>query len=367
MKAIITAGGRGTRLRPITHTFNKHLIPIANKPIIEYAIDSLKDAGIVDIGITYNEGSGSQGLDELKSYLGSGEKFGVKLTYIKQEAPIGLADCIRVSKDFIKDDKFVFYLGDNMLASGIKKFKEDFEKDSESSCYLLLSKVKDPQRFGVPVFDKNKKLIKIEEKPENPQTDLAVCGIYFYSPEVFRAFEGKDQIKPSKRGELEVSDLHQYLLDHDYKIKTYDVSGWWKDTGNLTDLLLANRLILSTHTKHGVNKNKSNVINSTLEGEVEIDDGVVIENSLIRGPVVIGKNTKIKNSYIGPFTSIDKNCVISQSEVENSIILDNTTILNVDYRIDSSLIGKDVKVIKKDTRPKTISLMIGDHSEIRLV
>ncbi len=364
MKAIITAGGRGTRLRPITHTFNKHLIPIANKPIIEYAIEAVRDSGISDIGVIYNEGSRSSGLDELREYLKDGERFNVKITYIKQKEPIGLADCIRVSKDFIGDDKFVFYLGDNMLASGIKEFKEDFEKDTESTCYLLLSQVPDPQRFGVPVFDKNKKLVRIEEKPENPQTDLAVTGIYFYSPEVFRAFEGKDQIHPSKRGELEVSDLHQYLLDHNYKIKTYNVSGWWKDTGKLNDLLSANRLILE---KHHIYKKGGSVTDSTVEGDVDIDNGAIVSNSLIRGPVVIGKDTKILNSYIGPFTSIDNGCNITGSEIENSIILENTTILDVPYRIDSSLIGKDVKVIKKDKRPKTISLMIGDHSEIRLV
>lgn len=359
MKAIITAGGKGTRLRPLTFTNNKHLIPIANKPILEYAIDTIKNAGIEDIGIIYNDN-----LQELKDFIEQNNNFGVNITYIHQLSPIGLADCVRVSKDFIKDSKFIMFLGDNMLASDIKDLKESFEKDTVNHSYLLLTKVDDPQRFGVPIFGKNKELIGIEEKPKNPKTDLAVVGIYFYDHHVFEAFEGKDKITPSKRGELEISDLHQYLIDHGYKINTYNVTGWWKDTGKINDLLLAQRLILEKHHKFKI---ESPIKDTVIEGDVEIKKGCRIENSFIRGPATIGANSEIISSYIGPFSSIGNECVVTGSEIENSIILDYSSIIDVGYRIDSSLVGKNSRITKKNRVPKSISLMVGDMADIQLV
>ena len=359
MKAIITAGGRGTRLRPLTFTNNKHLIPVANKPIIEYAIDTIKKTGISDIGIIYNKN-----LPELKTFIESKNNFGIDITYIHQPSPIGLADCVRVSKNFIENDKFIMFLGDNMIASDIKDLKETFENDRTYQSYLLLTTVPDPQRFGVPVFNKKGELIGIEEKPENPKTEFAVTGIYFYDSHVFEAFEGKDQITPSKRGELEISDLHQYLLDHGYKIKTYNVTGWWKDTGKINDLLLAQRLILEKHHKFSINSKTKNTV---IEGEVEIKKGCKIENSFIRGPLTIGENSKIISSYIGPFSSIGNNCTITKSEIENSIILDGSSIIDVNYRIDSSLIGKNSKITKKGKVPKSISMMVGDMADIQLI
>ena len=213
MKAIITAGGRGTRLRPITFTNNKHLIPIANKPIILYALDALREAGITDIAITYNEK-----LEELKSYLDDKTVGDLKISYIHQKAPIGLADCVRICEDFIDGDKFVFYLGDNMLAGGIKPYVDTFEHAQNENCHLLLSEVPDPQRFGVPQFDDKGNITKVEEKPEHPKSNYAITGIYFYDANVFKAFKGDDAITPSARGELEISDVHQWLIDHHYVV-----------------------------------------------------------------------------------------------------------------------------------------------------
>ena len=359
MKAIITAGGKGTRLRPLTFTNNKHLIPIANKPILEYAIETIISAGINDIGIIYNND-----LSDLKNFTDSKNNFNVNISFVHQPSPLGLADCVRVSKDFIGKDKFILFLGDNIIVENLKDIKEKFENDKEYNSYLFLTKVIDPQRFGVPIFGKNGEIIGIEEKPKNPKTDLAVTGIYFYDYHVFEGLEGKDKITPSKRGELEISDLHQYLIDHRYKIDTYNITGWWKDTGKINDLLLAQRLILEkTHQfqMEGI------VTNTTIEGDVEIKKGSKIKNSFIRGPVVIGENTKIDSSYIGPFSSIGNECILKNCEIENSIILDASSIIDIPTRIDSSLIGKGVNIVKRDRKPKSISLMVGDMADIQLI
>lgn len=234
MKALITSGGRGTRLRPLTHTQNKHLIPIANKPIIHYAIEYCAEAGIKEIGIVYNADSIA-----IPDALGDGSQFGVRLTFIPQEAPLGLAHVVKISQDFIGDEPFVFYLGDNMVVGGLKRFIEEFEKN-KSNCHLTLAKVKDPQRFGVPELDGNR-IVRIEEKPRHPKSDFAVAGIYIYDSSIFKAV---NNIQPSARGELEISDAHQYLLDHGYKVTYSEITGWWKDTGKPYDLLEANRLVL---------------------------------------------------------------------------------------------------------------------------
>lgn len=241
MKALITAGGKGIRLRPITHTNNKHLIPIANKPMIHYAIEAAVEVGIKDIGIVINPDTG----DEIKQALGNGEKWGVYISYIIQEAPIGLAHVVKVSEDFIKNEPFVFYLGDNVIVGGIKKFLEEFN-NSDNNCHLVLARVKDPQRFGVPEI-KEGKIIEVEEKPKSPRSSYAVTGIYFYDSHIFEAV---NNIRPGWRGELEISDAHQYLIDKGYKVGYSEITGWWKDTGKPEDLLDANRLVLEQIINH---------------------------------------------------------------------------------------------------------------------
>jgi glucose-1-phosphate thymidylyltransferase len=353
MKALITAGGHGTRLRPITHTQNKHLISIANKPILTYALEYVRNAGIKEVGIITNQEG-----HEVKEVYGDGKDFGLKITYIPQERPAGLADCVKIAEPFISEEPFVFYLGDNIIVGGIKKFVDEFKK-SHTNCHLALAKVPDPERFGVPVI-KDNEIVQIEEKPKNPKSDYAVAGIYIYDKNIFEAV---NSITPSARGELEISDAHQYLLDNGYKVTYSEITGWWKDTGKPADLLEANRLVLDNISGdiNGKIDRKSNVC-----GRVVIDEEVEIVNSNIRGPVIIGGGTKIINSYIGPYTSIDKNCKIENSELEFSIVLDNCIIENQNIRIEASLFGKNAQIIKANSKPFTNRFIIGDQSLIEI-
>jgi glucose-1-phosphate thymidylyltransferase len=354
MKALITSGGKGTRLRPITNTQNKHLIPIANKPILQYAIEYVRDAGIKEIGILVNADS-----NEVQDYFGKGEKFGVNFTYIPQEAPLGLAHVVKISEDFIGKDKFVFYLGDNMVVGGIKRFAEEFNK-TDCNCFLTLAKVKDPERFGVPEI-KGNRIISIEEKPEKPKSNFAVSGIYFYDSSIFEAV---NNIKPSERGELEISDAHQYLIDHGKKIGFTEITGWWKDTGKPSDLLEANRLILD-YIEPDIQGSVDD--KSVIAGKVILGEGSKVINSVIRGPAIIGKNCTVENSYIGPFTSIGSKAEILNSEVEYSIVLKNCKIKNVNIRIESSLLGNYVDIVESRYKPKTHRFMLGDQSIVELV
>ncbi|MCC7201195.1 MAG: glucose-1-phosphate thymidylyltransferase [Nitrospirae bacterium] len=359
MKALITSGGKGTRLRPITHTSNKHLIPIANKPMIHFAIEAVLEAGIKDAGIVYNPDTG----DEIKKALGDGSQWGMSFTYILQEAPLGLAHVVKVSQDFLGDEPFVFYLGDNVVVGGIKRFIDDF-KQNGSNCHLVLSRVQDPERFGVPEI-RDGKIVRVEEKPSNPKSQYAVTGIYIYDSTIFEAV---NNIKPSARGELEISDAHDYLINHGYKVGYSEITGWWKDTGKPEDLLEANRLTLDR-----IIGNHDSIVNgkiddaSDIAGKVIIENGAQIIRSSIRGPVIIGENTVIEDSYIGPFTSIYYGCQIKNSEVEYSIILEKCKIIDADTRIERSLLGREAEIIKCRTKPKTQKFIIGDQSIVELI
>lgn len=353
MKALITAGGKGTRLRPLTHTQNKHLLPIANKPILHYALEKMVEAGIKEVGIITNQEG-----EEVKSALGNGELWGLDISYIPQDAPLGLAHVIKISQEFIGDDKFIFYLGDNMVVGGLKQFINAFETQN-SNCHLTLSKVKDPERFGVPELRDNR-IVAIEEKPKSPKSKFAVTGIYLYDSNIFEAVNA---IKPSARGELEISDAHQYLLDHDYTISYSEITGWWKDTGKPEDVLEANRLILE-HLD--ASHNGTIVGDSYVTGNVVMEEGAQIINSTVRGPVVIGKHTVIENSFIGPFTSIGHNCAIRNSEVEFSLVLNACEILDVGIRIEGSLLGSSTKIVSSTGRPRSNRFMIGDQSIIEI-
>lgn len=358
MKALITSGGKGTRLRPLTHTSNKHLIPIANKPMIYYVIEAVVQAGIRKIGIVINPETG----DEIKEALGVGEKWGVKFSYILQEAPLGLAHVVKVSQDFIKEDPFVFYLGDNVLVGGIQRFIEDFYKN-KNNCRLVLAKVKEPQRFGVAEI-KDGRVISVKEKPQKPRSSYAVTGIYLYD---YSIFEAVNNITPSSRGELEISDAHQYLIKNGFVVGYSEVTGWWKDTGKPEDLLEANRLILERIIDGNVPQIKGNIDNSSnIVGKVIIEEGARVINSAIRGPAIIGENTLVENSYIGPFTSIYYGCEIKNSEIEYSIVLENCKIIDAGTRIETSLLGREVKIYKNTSKPSTNKLIIGDQSTIVL-
>jgi glucose-1-phosphate thymidylyltransferase len=354
MKALITSGGRGTRLRPLTHTQNKHLIPIANKPILHYAIEYAADAGIKEIGIVYSAESMA-----VPDGIGNGSEWGVKITYIPQESPLGLAHVVKISQDFIGTDRFIFYLGDNIVVGGLKRFIDEFEQ-AGSNCHLTLAAVKDPERFGVPEIKENR-IIRVEEKPKQPKSHFAVAGIYLYDSSIFEAV---NNIRPSARGELEISDAHQYLLDKGYEVSYSEITGWWKDTGKPQDLLEANRLLLENISMLNEGQIEGD---STLTGNAIIGKGTQIKESIIRGPVVIGSNCKIHNSYIGPFTSIAHNCLIRNSEVEYSILLDECKIIDVDMRIEYSLLGNDVEIVKANSRPRTHRFFLGDQSRIELL
>ncbi|NIV03436.1 glucose-1-phosphate thymidylyltransferase [Candidatus Saccharibacteria bacterium] len=355
MKALITSGGKGTRLRPITHTQNKHLIPIANKPILHYAIDAVAEAGIKEIGILVNADS-----DEVPKAIGNGENWGVNITYIPQEAPLGLAHVVKVSQDFIKNDSFIFYLGDNMVVGGVKRFIDKFQSD-HSNCHLTLARVKDPSHFGVPEL-KGSRIVSIEEKPKHPKSEFAVAGIYLYDTSIFEAVNA---IKPSARGELEISDAHQYLLEKGKKITYSEITGWWKDTGKPFDLLEANRLILENlppsleYTEVDPTSN--------LAGKVLLEKGAKIINSNVRGPVIIGKNSEIRDSYIGPYTAIYHDTLIQNSEVEFSIIMDHCKITDVGIRIESSIFGSEVEIVRASDKPKTHRFILGAQSRLEVV
>jgi len=354
MKALITSGGRGTRLRPITHTQNKHLIPIANKPILHYALEAVREAGITDVGIVYNADS-----EEVPQAIGDGSRWGLHITYIPQEAPLGLAHVVKISQDFIGDEPFVFYLGDNMVVGGIRRFLEEFTR-LDTNCHLTLARVKDPERFGVPEIV-NGRIVSVEEKPQHPKSPYAVAGIYFYDHHIFEAV---NNLQPSARGELEISDAHQYLLDHGYIVTYSEITGWWKDTGKPIDLLEANRLVLENLEERieGEVDEKSNLF-----GTVIVERGTRIVNSNLRGPLIIGEDTVVEDSYIGPFTSIYHHCYIRRSEIEYSIVLAHCRILDVHARIEGSLLGNDVEIVAAADKPLVHRFMLSDQSRVEVV
>ncbi len=351
MKGLILSGGKGTRLRPITFTSAKQLVPVGNKPILYYGIESLKNAGITDIGIIVGDT-----YKDIEDAVGDGSTWGIKVTYLRQEAPLGLAHAVKISEEFMAGEDFVMYLGDNMIMSGVDEFIDDFKK-TKPSASILLAHVSNPSQFGVAELS-GEKVVRLEEKPKQPKSDLALVGVYLFSKDIFKAV---NSIKPSKRNELEITDAIQWLIENKFSVHSTIIKGWWKDTGKLEDMLEANRMVLDnieTAIKGIVSQD------SEIHGRVVIEDGAEIKNSIIRGPVVIGKNTRIENSYIGPYTSISSSCVVTGSEIEHSIILENSVITSIESRIEGSLLGRNVKIEKSLNKPRSNRFMVGDNSEI---
>lgn len=351
MKGLILSGGKGTRLRPLTFTQAKQLVPVANKPVLFYGIEALKEAGIEDIGIVVGDTK-----EEIKEAIKDGSQFDVRVTYIEQEVPLGLAHAVKISEGFLGDEPFVMYLGDNILKRGIKSLVKEFMEEKPNSL-ILLTEVPNPQMFGVAELEDGK-VVRLVEKPKEPASNLALVGVYMFD---FHIFEAVKSIKPSWREELEITDAIQFLIDHGYKVHPHLVTGWWKDTGKIEDILDANRLILESI--EGKNNGKVDAV-SKINGQVTIEKGVVVKNSTIRGPAIIGEETEITDSYIGPFTSIQKKCKISQTEIEHSIVLEGSEIYDVGSRIDESLIGRGVKIYKCPSKPSVYRFMVGDKSEI---
>ncbi len=354
MKALIASGGRGTRLRPITHTRNKHLIPIANKPILHYAIEAVTCAGNKELAIFVNADS-----DEVPRAIGNGDRWGVAISYLPQNSPGGLAQVVGLAEEYMGKERFIFYLGDNMVVGGVKRFVDEFAA-SACNCYLTLARVKDPERFGVPEL-RDGRIVSIEEKPSAPKSSFAVAGIYLYDHHIFEAVRS---ITPSARGELEISDAHQYLINKGYRIGYSEITGWWKDTGKPTDLLEANRLILDS--LNGVIHGEVDA-RSTIAGKVVVEQGARIVNSVVRGPAIIGEGCVIEDSFIGPYTSIGNSTTIRKSEVEYSIILRECKVLNVGIRLEGSILGNDVEVVEGTGKPRVHRFMIGDQSRVEVV
>jgi len=347
------SGGLGTRLRPITHTSAKQLVPIANKPILFYGIEAVVAAGITEIGIIVGDTE-----SEIRAAVGDGARWGASVTYIRQEAPLGLAHAVKIAQPYLKTDAFVMYLGDNLVLDGITAFVEEFKR-KKPDALLLLAKVREPERFGVAEL-RDGRLARLEEKPEHPKSDLVLVGVYLFGPKVFEAVNA---IQPAERGELEITDAIQYLIDHQASVEPHVITGWWKDTGRLEDMLEANRIVLDHHEprQQGTVTGRSQVI-----GKVSIEAGAEIVDSVVRGPAIIGSKTRIVNSYVGPFTSVYHGVEILNSEIEHSIVLENSKIIDVAPRIEDSLIGKDVVIRRTDQMPKALRFMLGDHSEVEL-
>jgi glucose-1-phosphate thymidylyltransferase len=357
MKGIILHGGHGTRLRPLTHTGPKQLLPIANKAMSQYALEDLKTAGITEIGIII----GDVYPEKVKEYYGTGEKFGVKITYIYQDKPKGISHAIRLCKDFIGDDKFIVYLGDNVLRKNLIDYTKKFQT-SNSDAMILLCKVDDPQRFGIAELDKDNlgKIKKIMEKPKNPQSDLAVIGIYFLTPKIFGVI---DRLKPSWRGEFEITEALQMLMDDGDKIEYDTVTGWWKDTGTPEDIIHANKLVLDS-----IGTENQFLIddNAEITNNVVIGTGTTISpDSIITGPVIIGKNCTISNGVqLGPYVSVGDNCNLKQCIIQNSIIM---TYCIIDSKVvfESSIISHGSEIIASDI-PKKHQFLLGERSQIKL-
>jgi len=353
MKALILAGGSGTRLRPLTYTSAKQLIPIANKPTIAYGIEAIVDSGITEIGIIVGDTK-----DDIIKELGDGSQFGANFTYIPQDAPRGLAHAVMIAEDFMAGDSFLMYLGDNIVRSGVTNLVKQFKSENPNAM-VLLNAVPNPQQYGVVelIDGKVKRLV---EKPKEPKSNLALVGVYLFDNNIFTAV---NSISPSWRNELEITDAIQWLVDQDFQVSPHVITDWWKDTGKPKDMLAANRLILETLES---SINGSVCEQSEIDGKVHIDKGAQVINSIIRGPVTIGEGAIIRDSYIGPFTAVGNNVLIESSEVENSILLQDVNIVNISERIDASLLGRGASIRAVERRPKSQSFVLGDRSQIIL-
>jgi glucose-1-phosphate thymidylyltransferase len=351
VKGLILSGGKGTRLRPLTYTSAKQLVPVANKPVLFYGIEAIAAAGIHEIGIVVGDTHA-----EIREAVGDGSRFGVRVQYIEQDAPRGLAHAVKISEQFIAGEPFVMYLGDNLLNKGITPFVQEFERERPAA-QILLARVPDPQMFGVAEL-RDGKVVRLVEKPKEPIGDLALVGVYMFGPAVF---ESVNRIKPSFRNELEITDAIQDLIDRGLTVRPHIVDGWWKDTGKVEDMLEANRLILETFDRR-IEGSVDDA--SRIEGKVVIEAGAVVERSVIRGPAIIGRDARIIQAYIGPYTAIMNGVEIQDTEVEHSIVLEGSCLRDLANRVTDSLIGKNVKIYRIPVKPSAYRFTLGDNSEV---
>jgi glucose-1-phosphate thymidylyltransferase len=360
LKGLILSGGKGTRLRPITHTSAKQLVPVANKPVLFYGIEAMAAAGIEDVGIIIAPETGP----EIQEAAGDGSRFGVRITYVVQDEPLGLAHAVLTAEPFLGASPFVMYLGDNLLQGGISELVGAF-REHEPDALILLTPVPDPENYGVaelagPGDEQEGRVVRLVEKPSEPATDLALVGVYMFTAQIHEAARA---IEPSARGELEITDAIQQLVDHGLRVEPHVVRGWWKDTGRLEDMLEANRLILDTL----IERIEGELIDSQVDGRVVIEAGARLERATVRGPAVIGAGAQLRNCYIGPYTAVGENCRISGSEVEHSILLAGSSVCDLDGRMESSLLGRNVTVRRGDRQPRAYRFMVGDNSDISIL
>jgi glucose-1-phosphate thymidylyltransferase len=354
LKGLILSGGRGTRLRPITYTSAKQLVPVANKPVLFFGIEAMAAAGIREIGIIIAPETGQ----EIKDVTGDGSRFGVSITYIEQDAPLGLAHAVLTAEAFLDGSPFVMYLGDNLLQGGITELVDAF-RSNRPDALILLTPVPDPESYGVAELTDGR-VTRLVEKPSEPKTDLALCGVYMFTAQIHDAARA---IAPSGRGELEITDAIQHLVDTDQRVEPHVVRGWWKDTGRLDDMLEANRLVLDTIEP----RSEGEMIESTTHGRVIIEAGATLERSTVRGPAIIGAGARLTDAYIGPYTAVGEGCVIERAEVEHSILLEGSSVRGLDGRMESSLLGRNVKIGRSVGQPRAYKFMVGDNSEIGIL
>jgi glucose-1-phosphate thymidylyltransferase len=354
LKGLILSGGKGTRLRPITYTSAKQLVPVANRPVLFYGIQAMADAGIEEVGIIIAPETG----EEIREVAGDGSQFGLHITYIVQDEPAGLAHAVLTAEPFLGDSAFVMYLGDNLLQGGIRDLVTAFNENAPEAL-ILLTPVTDPENFGVAELQDGA-VKRLVEKPAEPKTDLALVGVYMFRASIHDAARA---IEPSPRGELEITDAIQYLVDSGLRVDPHIVRGWWKDTGRLDDMLAANRLVLETID----GRVDGELVDSRLDGRVVVEAGARLERTTVRGPAVIGAGARIADAYIGPYTAVGENCRIEYAEVEHSILLAGSVVSHLDGRMESSLLGRNVHIGRSDRQPRAYRFMVSDNSEIGIL
>jgi glucose-1-phosphate thymidylyltransferase len=355
LKGLILSGGKGTRLRPITHTSAKQLVPVANKPVLFYGIEAMAAAGIREVGIVIAPETGA----EIRDAAGDGERFGISITYIEQDAPLGLAHAVLTAEPFLGDSPFVMYLGDNLLRDGITELVGAFRTERPDAL-ILLTPVPDPQNYGVAELDGDGRVGRLVEKPPEPRTDLALVGVYMFSPHVFDAARA---IEPSARGELEITDAIQHLVDAGLRVDPHVVQGWWKDTGQVEDMLEANRLILDDVP----GRVEGELVEARIEGRVTVEPGARLERATVRGPAIIGASSVVRDAYVGPYTAIGERVRIERCEIEHSIVLADSSVEGLEGRIEASLIGRNVRVGRSPGLPHAYRLVVGDNAEVTIL
>ncbi len=355
LKGLILSGGTGTRLRPLTHTSAKQLVPVANKPVLFYGLEAMAEAGITQVGIIVAPETGG----EIRAAAGDGSAFGLEIEYIEQDAPSGLAHAVLTAEPYLGSSSFVMYLGDNLLRDGIVQLVDEFRTERPDAL-ILLTPVPDPESYGVAELNDDGGVSRLVEKPKEPKTNLALVGVYMFTPAIFEAARS---IEPSWRNELEITDAIQSLVEQGLRVDPHIVHGWWKDTGQVQDMLEANRLILDDLDE----RIDGEIVDSRVEGRVVLEEGARLERSTVRGPAIIGRGSRVTDAYIGPYTAIGDDVTIEKAELEHSIVLSGSSITDLESRVEASLIGKNVRISRGPAVPRAYRFVVGDNADVQIL